>query len=384
MWEATLCIVMKKRKIVIVNQSTGDLTIDVVNAFAEQYDEVVLMAGTVKVMERELNPKVRVDKIKAYDRSSTLKRILSWLIGTMQIFCKLWVKYRSYEVMYFTNPPMSYWSALLLKSKFSIVEYDIYPDALMNIGIKKSNPIFKFWKAINRRVFAKADMIITLSDGMAETLEEYVDRSEIKVIPNWCTSSKLHPIEKKDNPFVKQHGLEDKFVIMYSGNIGYTHNVEYLVDVAEQLKNEKNVAFLIIGEGMKKQEVMSRVKAKGLDSFLFLTWQDAEMLPYSLNAADLGVVTLNEHTAKLSVPSKTYNLLACGKPLLVISPRDSEMNKILAKYDNGACFEKTEGKKMAEYICGLKSSPAEYQRLCCNSLSASKDFTYKNAELYVD
>lgn len=375
---------MKKRKIVIVNQSTGDLTIDVVNAFAAQYDKVVLMAGRVKVTERELAAGVKVEKIRAYNRSSTLKRILSWLAGTIQIFCKLLMEYRGYEVMYFTNPPMSYWSALLLKSKFSIVEYDIYPDALMNIGIKKSSPIFKFWKAINRRVFAKADKIITLSEGMAETLEEYVDRSKIKVIPNWCTSSKLHPIDKKDNPFVKQYGLEDKFVIMYSGNIGYTHNVEYLVDVAEQLKNEKDVAFLIIGEGMKKQEVMNQAKTKCLDSFLFLTWQDIEMLPYSLNAADLGVVTLNEHTAKLSVPSKTYNLLACGKPLLVISPRDSEMNKILAKYENGACFEKAEVTEMADFICSLKSSPDEYHRLCCNSLSASKDFTYKNAELYVD
>lgn len=375
---------MKKRKIVIVNQSTGDLTIDVVNAFADRYDEVVLVAGSIKVMERNLSTKVKVDKIKAYDRSSTLKRMIAWLIGFIQIFGKLLVKYHGYEVMYFTNPPMSCWSSLFLRSKFSIVEYDIYPDALMNIGIKKTNPIFKLWKAINRRLFAKADRIITLSEGMADTLEEYGGRNKMKVIPNWCTSSKLHPIDKKENPFVKQYGLEDKFVIMYSGNIGYTHQVEYLVDVAEQLKDDKGIVFLVIGEGMKKQEVMDRAKAKGLDSFLFLTWQTVERLPYSLNAADLGVVTLNDFTAKLSVPSKTYNLLACGKPLLVISPRDSEMNNILAKYHNGACFEKTEVKEMAEFICGLKNLPAEYQRLCDNSLSASKDFTYKNAEQYVN
>lgn len=373
------------KKIVIINQSTGDLTIDVVNAFTQKYDNVVLLAGRVKVTECPLDAKVKVDRIVAYNRSSMIRRMITWLVGTIQVFFKLLLKYRGWKVMYFTNPPMSYWCALALKSKFSVVEYDIYPDALRNIGIKECNPIFYFWNAVNRVVFKKAEKIITLSDGMADTLSKYVDCSKIKVVPNWCTSSKLRPIDKVCNPFVREHHLEDKFVVMYSGNIGYTHNVEILVDVAECLRDDKEVMFCIIGEGMKKTAIMQKVKERGLDdSFLFLTWQSAEMLPYSLSAADLGVVTLNDVTAKLSVPSKTYNLLACGVPLLAIAPQISEMGKLVYMYGNGACFDKSQAKEMAAYICHLKSNPEMLKTLSDNSILASKNFTAKNAEMYVE
>ena len=153
-------------KIVIVNQSTGDLTIDVVNAMTRKYDVVKLVAGRVKLGECPLDAKVEVDKIVNYNRSNTLKRVLTWAWGSMEIFLKIWLKYRGYEVMYFTNPPMSYWCSLLLNNKFSIVEYDIYPDALKNIGIRESNFVYRFWCKMNRKVFAKASKIITLSDDV--------------------------------------------------------------------------------------------------------------------------------------------------------------------------------------------------------------------------
>lgn len=372
-------------KIVIVNQSTGDLTIDVVNTMARKYDVVKLVAGRVKLGECPLDAKVEVDKIVNYNRSNTLKRVLAWAWGSMEIFLKIWLKYRDYEVMYFTNPPMSYWCSLLLNNKFSIVEYDIYPDALKNIGIRESNFVYRFWCKMNRKVFAKASKIITLSDGMADTLSHYGDRNKIQVIPNWCTSSKLRPVEKAANPFVKEYHLEDKFVVMYSGNIGYTHNVEYLVDVAECLKGDKDVMFCIIGEGMKKAAIMQKVKEKGLDSsFLFLTWQRFDMLPYSLPAGDVGVITLNDVTANLSVPSKTYNLLACGVPLLAIAPQKSELARLIEKYNNGVCYDKSQVREMAEFIGKMKSSPGAMREMKEHSLAAASHFTSANAELYVD
>ena len=128
-------------KVVLVNQSTGYLMIDIANAFAENYDEVVLMAGSVGEMNRPLSSKVIVDMITKYDRSSSLKRIKTWLAGYWQIKKKIKKHYRDYEVVYVTNPPMSYFAVLHNDNPYSIVVYDIYPDALKNIGIKESNPI---------------------------------------------------------------------------------------------------------------------------------------------------------------------------------------------------------------------------------------------------
>ena len=346
-----------KKNVVLVNQSTGYLMIDIVNAYAAQYDQVALIAGSIKYSERSLADKVTVDKIIAYDRNSAIRRVFTWLYGTMQILFKLLFKYRRYEVVYVTNPPMSYRLAYFIHRPYSIIVYDIYPEALKNIGITEHHPIYRLWAKWNKRLFAKAQKVITLSEGMGKVLELYVNRSQIKVIYNWSASEKLHPIGKETNPFVKQHGLENKFIVLYSGNIGYTHNVECLVDIAKCLKDDPSILFLIIGEGKKKEMIQDMVSKAQLTSFRFLTWQNKDVLPYSLSAADVAVITLNDDTAQVSVPSKTYNLLAVGAPLMCISPQNSELARLVSKFQNGSCFGKEDTENMAAYISKLKAHP---------------------------
>lgn len=372
-----------KKNVVLVNQSTGYLMIDIVNAYAAQYDQVALIAGSIKYSERSLADKVTVDKIIAYDRNSAIRRVFTWLYGTMQILFKLLFKYRRYEVVYVTNPPMSYMLAYFIHRPYSIIVYDIYPEALKNIGITEHHPIYRLWAKWNKRLFAKAQKVITLSEGMGKVLELYVNRSQIKVIYNWSASEKLHPIGKETNPFVKQHGLENKFIVLYSGNIGYTHNVECLVDIAKYLKDDPSILFLIIGEGKKKEMIQDMVSKAQLTSFRFLTWQNKDVLPYSLSAADVAVITLNDDTAQVSVPSKTYNLLAVGAPLMCISPQNSELARLVSKFQNGSCFGKEDTENMAAYISKLKAHPEIRNELSVNSLQAAQSFTYQNAKEYV-
>ena len=372
-----------KKNVVLVNQSTGYLMIDIVNAYAAQYDQVALIAGSIKYSERSLADKVTVDKIIAYDRNSAIRRVFTWLYGTMQILFKLLFKYRRYEVVYVTNPPMSYLLAYFIHRPYSIIVYDIYPEALKNIGITEHHPIYRLWAKWNKRLFAKAQKVITLSEGMGKVLELYVNRSKIKVIYNWSASEKLHPIGKETNSFVKQHGLENKFIVLYSGNIGYTHNVECLVDIAKCLKDDPSILFLIIGEGKKKEMIQDMVSKAQLTSFRFLTWQNKDVLPYSLSAADVAVITLNDDTAQVSVPSKTYNLLAVGAPLMCISPQNSELARLVSKFQNGSCFGKEDTENMAAYISKLKAHPEIRNELSVNSLQAAQSFTYQNAKEYV-
>lgn len=371
------------KKVVLINQSTGYLMIDIVNAYADEYDKVSLIAGSVKVMERPLKDMVVVDKIIAYNRKSSIKRLFTWCWGTLQVFFKLLFNYKGYEVVYVTNPPMCYLLALFFKNFFSVIVYDIYPDALRNIGIREGNMLYKCWERWNRRIFSKASKVITLSEGMGKILEKYVDKKRIRVVPNWVASEQFHPIEKNVNPFVQKYSLGDKFIVLYSGNIGYTHNVEYMIEVANFLKEEVDIQFLIIGEGKKKETLKNMVKEYGLSSCLFLTWQEREMLPYSLGAADVAVVTLNDETAQVSVPSKTYNLLAVGVPLLCIASKHSELAGLISCYNNGVCFDKNAIHSMADYILSLKNNLEYYKQLSDNSLNAAKYFTFQNAKKYV-
>lgn len=371
------------KKVVLVNQSTGYLMMDIANAYAEVYDEVVLLAGSIKVAERTLHPKIKVGKIMAYNRGSSLKRLWTWGWASLQIFTHLLFKYRKHEVVYVTNPPMAYLSSLLLKNPFSIIVYDTYPDALKNVGIGKGNVIYKWWSKKNKKLFAKAKKIVTLSDGMADCLANYVEREKITVVPNWSSKSDFMPIAKSENLFVKEHGLGDKFTVLYSGNMGFTHNVETIIEVANRLKENKGIHFMLIGDGKKKPELMERAKQYRLENCTFLDWQPVDVLPYSLASADIGVITLNDETALVSVPSKTYNLLAVGAPLLCIAPKESEIASLVAHFNNGKCYGPDETEAIASFIETLASDSELRNQMASHSFEASKNFTFANAKKYL-
>jgi glycosyltransferase involved in cell wall biosynthesis len=324
-----------------------------------------------------------VSKIVAYDRSSSLKRLFTWGWGTLQIFNRLLFKYRKHEVVYVTNPPMAYLSSLVLKNSFSIIVYDTYPDALSNIGIKKTNWIYKKWSRWNKKLFAKASKIVTLSDGMADCLSNYIERDKITVIPNWASKESFRSIDKKDNPFVKEHGLEDKFTVLYSGNMGFTHNVQVIIEVANRLKDNNHIHFMLIGDGKKKTELQQMAQSYGLENCTFLDWQPVDKLQFSLASADLGVITLNDETALVSVPSKTYNLLAVGAPLLCIVPEASELSCLVNKYKNGAWFQPNQVLEMANYVEELATNKEKKDAMVRNSLEASKNYTFANAKRYL-
>lgn len=372
------------KHLVLINQSTGYLTIDTINAYASKYDEVVLVAGRISEAERKLNPKIKLNKIIAYDKSSAIKRILTWMIAFIQIFFLLAFKYRKYEVVYVTNPPISYLASLILGNTFSVIVYDTYPDALRNIGIKQGHWLYEMWSKWNRKLFKKAKWIYTLSEGMADQLTSYVERSKIKVVPLWAGSDSFSPIPKNKNQFVVKHHLEDKFVVLYSGNMGYTHKVDALIEVASILKDKVNIHFLFIGDGKKKSELMNSIKEQELSNCSFLDWQPIDVLPYSLAAADLGVVTLNDETALTSVPSKTFNLLAVGTPLLCIASEQSEIAKIVSKYNNGFVCPATKPEKIAEFILDLTTNQNLHKQMSLSSLQAAREFTKDNAYLYLN
>ena len=371
------------KKIVLVNQSSGFLVVDDLNAYCTKYDCVSLLCGRLSPGVRVVNPKVKVDKICRYDKSSGMKRMMSWTWASIQVFFKLLFKYRDYEVVYYTNPPMACFSALLLRNRFRIVEYDIYPDALKTIGIGERSAIYQLWAAFKRRLYKKTDRIYTLSEGMKEILTAYGPAEKIKVVSLWSASEDFKPVAKDDNIFIKKNHLEGKFIVLYSGNIGYTHSVECVVEVAKRMKEDEDVLFLIIGDGKKKAELVQEVEHSGLENVRFMPFQEFSMLPFSLASADIGVITLDENVSKVSVPSKTFNLLAVGCPLLAISNDDTEMYRLISKYHNGRCIAKTKVDEIVNYIRELKGNEKLRQLYSLNSLEAAKDFTYRNAEKYL-
>lgn len=372
-----------RKKILIVNQNSGYLTIDVANAFLDNYEEVVLMYGRIRITDRELSPKIKIQKTIAYNRTSALKRVWTWGICTVHLFILLLYKYRGYSILYYSNPPMSYFNTLFFSNPFSIVVFDTYPDALRLIGIKESSLMYRFWEKVNKKVFSKAVQIITLSEGMKKQLGNYVNNKKIKVVSVWSASDTFKPIAKNLNPFLKKHNWVDKFIVLYSGNMGIGHKLEVLIDVAKQLEEKEEILFLFVGEGAKKKTLIDLVKKNELQNVYFLTWQDAETLPYSLAAGDIAVVALEPEATHASVPSKTFNYMAVGAPILAIGSPGSELDNLinaneLGYYANDENFDEISG-----FILNLYNEKEKRIQFSINSYAASKFYNYSQSNQYL-
>ncbi|EKB49130.1 glycosyltransferase family 4 protein [Cecembia lonarensis] len=372
-----------KRKILIVNQNSGYLTIDVANTFKEKYEEVVVMYGMNRVTERNFHPDIKIQKTIKYNRSSTVKRLWTWGVCTLHLFFLLLFKYRGYHVLYYTNPPMSYFNALFFSNPFSIVVFDTYPDALRLIGIKESSFVYRIWKKVNKKVFSKAVQIITLSEGMKKQLGNYVNDEKVKVVSVWSASDTFKPIAKDSNLFLKKHKWVDKFIVLYSGNMGIGHKLEVLIDVAKQLEDKKEILFLFVGEGAKKNTLIDLASKYKLQNVHFLTWQDAETLPYSLAAGDLAVVALEPEATHASVPSKTFNYMAVGAPLLAIGSTGSELEKLIKRHRLGFYTDGKDVSEIKNYVLKMLSNKDKVEQLSRNSFQASKNFNYEMAIQYV-
>lgn len=372
------------RKIVIVNQATNYLTVGFCNAFARRFEHVILITGSIHEQGERLNSVVRVCWINKWNSDSSIRKLMAYVLGFFQIFWLLTTKYRGYEVVFISVPPMGYILNTVCCYRVSIIVWDVFPDAFKIAGLNEKNVCYRFLSYLNKKSFQKAFKIYAISDRMADLLSRYCDREKIIVLPIWSIFQANERIASDKNPFVKSQNLEDKFVVQYSGNIGLTHRVGVLIQLAEKMKDHSNILFQIIGRGPRKPFLEKLVKEKRLPNCLFLPFQSDDMFPYSLSAADLGVVVLDAITAKGSVPSKSYNLMSFGIPALYIAADDSQLHVYADKYDHARCYNEQEPDKALQFILQMASDKEMYARLSENALAAAKDFKRENADKFVE
>lgn len=369
----------KASSIVFINQNSGYLMIDIIKQHQKKFDKIVLVCGRLIQRNNLLDTAVKVEKIVQYDRSSSWKRLFTWTWGFIQILYLVKTRHRYAELYIVSNPPLATLLPLFCKNKFHLLVFDVYPDALVEYRIlKPTSFIVRTWRKMNRRIYRRAANVFTLSQGMRRLLARYLADERIQVVSIWTDNSFLKPVSKNVNAFVLTHRLVGKFIVMYSGNLGRTHDVEVLIDCAARMA-DSNVMFVVIGEGEKRQMLEQKMKDNRVENFLLLPLQDVDTFPLSLAAADLGVVTLGKQASLLSVPSKTYNLLSVGAPLLCIASEESELSSLVSHYELGKCFDAIEVDAIVEFIEKVASDTKLHQKLRSNALNASKAFGPENA-----
>ena len=375
-------------RIIFLNQETGPLLIDMINVFAENNIIIILYTGEIIKTSTDLNPRVKVRKLCKYRKNNNLNRLFTWSLYFLQSFiCLIYDLNKDTKIYFSSNPPFAPFLSLLFKNKAYIHVYDVYPDALLALPyVTKSSIVYKLFLYLNKKVFKKARKVFTPSYGMKEMLMKSTIENKIKIIPWWADTEFIKPIKKEENNFILEHKLNDKFIVMYSGNLGLTHNIEKVLNAALLLKDEIDLKFVIIGGGPKKKVVNIFEKKHNLENLLVLPFQDANILPYSLTASDVSIVLDSfssndggESTA--SIPSKVYYLMSAGSVIYAEADKESELNRLINLYDIGVCDDKKDAQKMIEFIGLCRNNKKKFMDFQSNSRKASLDFTKRNANL---
>ncbi|MEC4986935.1 MAG: glycosyltransferase family 4 protein [Oscillatoria sp. PMC 1068.18] len=257
-----------------------------------------------------------------------------------------------------TEPPylpiLGYFLNLLFGIPYVCLLYDIYPDIAVNLHvIPETHWLVRIWRWLNRQVWQNSQSVIVLSSSMKTRILTECPQiaDKITVIHSWANPDWIKPLEKQDNWFADKFDLVDKFTVLYSGNMGRCHDIETILAAAAQLQDQSTqIQFVFIGNGAKRKQCLEKVRSLGLTNCRFLPYQDRSVLPYSLTACDLSLVSVSPGMEGLIAPSKLYGILAAGRPVAVICESHSYLRSLLAEANCGEGFDNGDGTALANFI----------------------------------
>lgn len=285
-------------------------------------------------------------------------------------------------VIAFTDPPIIGLAAYLAARRFGaplVMSYqDIFPEAGRLLEDFHSAVVDHGLERVNRFLVRRAGRIVALGEVMRQRLiqRKGADEAKTMVIPLWADCSQITPSPKLNN-FSRENGLENKFIVMHSGNMGLSQGLEVLVGAAERLRQVRDVQVVFVGDGVKKPALMEEVKNRGLDNVRFLPFQPKENLRESFASADVFVVSLKRGLAGVIVPSKLYGILAAGRPYVAAVESECEVAQITREYDCGLVAEPENAQDLAEKILLLYHDRTLALRLGENARKAALRFDRK-------
>lgn len=258
---------------------------------------------------------------------------------------------------------------------------DLFPEVAIELGVRFPAVLYRWLTVLRNRSLKQATMNIAIGTLMAERIAANgVQRQHITVIPNWASEGKIRPVNHADNDLRKAWGLEGKFVVAYSGNMGRGHSFDTILEAAKRLLAEPDIVFLFVGDGAKKTALM---KAAANLNIVFRPYQPIANLSCSLGAGDVHLVSLLPALEGLIVPSKFYGILAAARIPVFIGARDGELATLIEQQQIGFSVG-DDADALVQVIQRLHTEPAQcyelghrayhYYRSRCSLQSASRDW----------
>jgi colanic acid biosynthesis glycosyl transferase WcaI len=258
---------------------------------------------------------------------------------------------------------------------------DILPEAAIHVGLLRNKTMIRVMEKLERFSYRTAHTISVIAEGFVENLvNKGVPAQKITCIPNWVDTQFIRPLDKAENTFRKTYGLEDKFVVMYSGNIALTQGLETVVEAAVRLQNHPEIAFVIVGEPKAIAKLQDYCQACGATNVHLLPFQPREQLPVMLAAADVGLIVQKHNVVSFNMPSKTQVLLASGRAIVASVPSTGSAAHAVAKSRGGIVVPPESPEELAACLLDLYKDPELVEKLGCQGRQfAIEQYSFEQA-----
>jgi glycosyltransferase involved in cell wall biosynthesis len=340
-------------RILVLNQyywpgveATAQLLSQLCEALAVDYDVTVVtghLHGHGGLPSDEVRHGVRIVRVRstAYDRSQLHLRAMNYASYLGDTVLTALRGKRPDLVLCMTDPPVVGDIGLLVARRFGapllVISQDVFPEIAERVKRLEQPLVLGALRKLVGLYLRRADRVVAIGETMKLRLEEKGAPSErVEVIPNWVDTTELVP-EPRHNAWSNEQGLDEKFVVMHSGNVGHAQDLDTLVRAATFLRDLDRLQILVIGFGARHgqlTELAKRLDVKG--TVRFLGYQPRRRLSLSLASADLHYVGLARGLSGFVVPSRVYGILAVGRPVLVSADADSETVRLVQEAKCGA------------------------------------------------
>ncbi|MDA9101228.1 glycosyltransferase family 4 protein [Omnitrophica bacterium] len=325
LWDLTLSLNEKGHRIAVLSGRRCYVSPNTVYPAKEMHQGITIYRTWPPLMKR-LHEKARV-----------LEALLVNLAFAWKL---LWIgKYD--KVVAMTSPPMvPFVSCLFAKfhrSDFINWVMDVNPDEIIEAGwIKETDIRARILDSVLRYALGTSHTVVVLDRFMKQRImDKGVSGPKIEICPPWPHDEDLEMIPHVQNPFRTNHRIQDKFVIMYSGNHSLCHPLDTLLEAARRLRDDAKFVFLFIGGGERVREVTAFKERHGLSNIIQMGYQARSAIKYSLSAADLHTVVMGDRFVGVVHPCKIYGILKIGRPFLYIGPKESHIGDLMARAKMG-------------------------------------------------
>jgi glycosyltransferase involved in cell wall biosynthesis len=359
-------------RILVVNQyfypdrsATAQLLTELCDDLAES-SQVQVIAGRpsynpVADPDGELGNKLQVQRAwsTAFDRTWMPGRLINYATYLAGSVIQAMATARPDVLLAWTDPPLiGLVAAIAARARrvpLVLTTQDIFPDVAIQLGRLRNRAAIAWLRRAAKMQFRTAARVVSIGRDMNQRLLELgVPETKLRTISNWADGARIVPLQHA-SPLRGAWGVDDKFVVMHSGNVGLSQSLDALIRAAALLRSRLDLVFVIAGEGAAKARLQADADRQGLNNVRFLSYQAKATLSESLGAADVHVVGLKRGLAGFIVPSKVYGIMAAGRPMVAGVEAQSEPGRIIEEYKCGVRVEPDDPRALADGILALQN-----------------------------